>query len=99
MLRPDFYVKGSDYIDAGKDVTGGISHEQEAVEAGGGKIVFTEDVTFSSSNLLNRHFPNFPKEVSAYVEGFSARHSIEEVLRYLKAAKDLKVLLVGETII
>ena len=99
MLRPDFYVKGSDYIDAGKDVTGGISHEQEAVEAGGGKIIFTEDITFSSSNLLNRHFPNFPKEVSAYVEGFSARHSIDEVLRYLKAAKDLKVLLVGETII
>jgi rfaE bifunctional protein nucleotidyltransferase chain/domain len=99
MLRPDFYVKGSDYIEAGKDISGGIVHEQEAVEAGGGKIVFTEDITFSSSNLLNRHFPNFPKEVSEYLAAFSVRHPTEEVLRYLKGAKDLKVLLVGETII
>jgi rfaE bifunctional protein kinase chain/domain/rfaE bifunctional protein nucleotidyltransferase chain/domain len=99
MLRPDFYVKGSDYIDAGKDLTGEIGHEQEAVEAGGGKIVFTEDITFSSSNLLNRHFPNFPKEVSEYLAAFSVRHPTEQVLQYLKGAKDLKVLLVGETII
>ena len=99
MLRPDFYVKGSDYIDSGKDISGGIVQEQEAVEAGGGKIVFTEDITFSSSNLLNRHFPNFPKEVSEYLAGFSVRHPTDEVLRYLKGAEGLKVLLVGETII
>jgi rfaE bifunctional protein nucleotidyltransferase chain/domain len=99
LLRPDFYVKGSDYIEAGKDISGGIVHEQEAVEAGGGKIVFTEDITFSSSNLLNRHFPSFPKEVSEYLAAFSVRHPTDEVLRYLKGAKDLKVLLVGETII
>jgi rfaE bifunctional protein nucleotidyltransferase chain/domain len=99
LLRPDFYVKGSDYIEAGKDISGGIVHEQEAVEAGGGKIVFTEDITFSSSNLLNRHFPSFPKEVSEYLAAFSVRHPTDEVLGYLKGAKDLKILLVGETII
>jgi rfaE bifunctional protein nucleotidyltransferase chain/domain len=99
LLRPDFYVKGSDYIDAAKDISGGIIEEQEAVEAGGGKIVFTEDITFSSSNLLNRHFPSFPKEVSEYLAAFSVRHPTDEVLSYLKSAKDLKVLLVGETII
>jgi len=99
ILRPNFYVKGSDYIDAGKDISGGIVQEQEAVEEGGGKIVFTEDITFSSSNLLNRHFPSFPKEVSEYLASFSVRHPTDKVLDYLKGAKDLKVLLVGETII
>lgn len=99
LLRPDFYVKGSDYIDATKDISGGIVEEQEAVEGGGGKIVFTEDITFSSSNLLNRHFPTFSKEVSEYLAAFSVRHPTDDVLRYLKGAKDLKVLLVGETII
>ena len=99
ILKPNFYVKGSDYSEAAKDVTGGIIAEQEAVEAAGGRIVFTDDITFSSSNLINRHSSNVPKEVSAYVHGFSARHSIDEVLRYLQGAKDLKVLLVGETII
>jgi rfaE bifunctional protein nucleotidyltransferase chain/domain len=99
LLRPNFYVKGSDYIEATKDISGGIVHEQEAVEAGGGKIVFTEDITFSSSNLLNRHFPTFPKATSEYLAAFSVRHPTEEVLSFLKRAKDLKILLVGETII
>jgi rfaE bifunctional protein nucleotidyltransferase chain/domain len=99
MLRPDFYVKGSDYMEAGKDISGGIVQEQEAVEAGGGKIIFTEDITFSSSNLLNRHFPVFPKEVSEYLAAFGVRHPTDEVLGYLKGARDLKILLVGETII
>src|SRR6476659_10115811 len=99
MLRPDFYVKGSDYIEANKDISGGIVHEQEAVEAGGGKIVFTEDITFSSSNLLNRHFPTFPKATSEYLAAFSVRHPTAEVLSFLNGAKDLKILLVGETII
>lgn len=99
MLRPDFYVKGSDYIEAGKDISGGIVQEQAAVEAGGGKIIFTENITFSSSNLLNRHFPSFPKEVSEYLAAFGVRHPTDEVLRYLQGAKDLRVLLVGETII
>lgn len=99
LLRPDFYVKGSDYIEAGKDISGGIVHEQDAVEAGGGKIVFTEDITFSSSNLLNRHFPTFPKETSEYLAAFSVRHPTDDVLSFLKGAKDLKVLLVGEAII
>lgn len=99
LLRPDFYVKGSDYVEAGKDISGGIVQEQEAVEAGGGKIVFTEDITFSSSNLLNRHFPTFPKEVSDYLAAFAVRHPTDKVFSFLNGAKDLKILLVGETII
>jgi len=99
LLKPDFYVKGPDYREAAKDITGGIIIEQEAVEAAGGKIVFTEDVTFSSSNLINRHFPTLPEEVSAYVKRFAGRHSIKRVLDYLKGAQDLKVLLLGEAIV
>jgi rfaE bifunctional protein kinase chain/domain/rfaE bifunctional protein nucleotidyltransferase chain/domain len=99
LLKPDFYVKGSDYREAAKDVTGGIIHEQNAVESGGGKIVFTDDITFSSSNLINRHFASQPKEVSEYLTSFTTRHPVDEVIGFLRAAKDLKVLLVGEAII
>jgi len=99
LLKPDFYVKGSDYREATKDVTGGIVGEREAVERVGGHLVFTEDITFSSSNLINRHFSSFSKEITAFLASFAARHPIDEVLAYLKTAKDLKVLLVGEAII
>jgi rfaE bifunctional protein nucleotidyltransferase chain/domain len=99
VLKPDFYAKGSEYRDADKDVTGGIAREREAVEAAGGRLVFTDDITFSSSSLINRHFPVQPDHVNDYVARFVARHSIDEITRFCQAAGKLNVLLVGEAII
>ena len=99
LLKPDFYVKGPDYKDPEKDVTGGISAEEEAIISVGGQLIITEDISFSSSHLINRHLPVFSKAVKDYLEGFSSRYSAGDVLSYLEKAKTMKVLVVGETII
>jgi rfaE bifunctional protein kinase chain/domain/rfaE bifunctional protein nucleotidyltransferase chain/domain len=99
LLRPDFYVKGSEYGDAEKDHSGGIKLEEEAVRSVGGELVFTEDITFSSSNLINRHMSGFSREVSDYLIDFSNRHQIDNILNYLDGARVLKVLVIGEAII
>ena len=99
LLKPDFYVKGSDYRKAEDDRTGGIGPEQAAVEAGGGQLVFTDEIVFSSSSLLNRHFSAFPEEVQGYLEGFAGRYSANDVIGWLDAARKLKVLVVGEAIV
>ena len=98
-LRPNFYVKGSEYRNAGDDITGGITREREAVEAVGGQLVFTDDITFSSSNLLNRALPVFSKETHEYLRDLGTRHPAGRVQSYLKNAQSLRVLVVGETII
>lgn len=98
-LQPSVYVKGSDYKDAESDRTGKISAEEEAVESGGGRLAFTEDITYSSSNLINHHIASAPKEVSEYVTAFSSRYGTSDVLKYLDNSKGLKVLVIGETII
>jgi rfaE bifunctional protein nucleotidyltransferase chain/domain len=54
-LRPDVYVKGTEYADPAQDLTNKIVAEIQSVEAIGGRVVFTEDVTFSSSTLINRY--------------------------------------------
>lgn len=99
FLRPDVYVKGSDYKEADKDLTGGITLEEGAVNSFGGKLVFTEDIVFSSSSLINRHMPIFPKEVNDYLAHFSSRYGPDDILAYLERARELKVLVVGEAII
>lgn len=99
LLRPDIYVKGPDYKNAEKDRTGGIAMEEDAIKSVGGKLALTEDITFSSSTLINRHLPVFSKEVSDYLAGFSAKYCIDDVLQYLENTKSLKVLVVGEAII
>jgi rfaE bifunctional protein nucleotidyltransferase chain/domain len=99
LLRPDVYAKGPDYRDSGADITGKIIEEADAVSAIGGRVAFTDDIVFSSSNLVNRYLPVYSKEVREYLSGFSQRHRSDEVLGYLEGAKMLKVLLVGEAII
>ncbi|OGW83852.1 MAG: hypothetical protein A2Z83_07685 [Omnitrophica bacterium GWA2_52_8] len=98
-IKPDFYVKGPDFKNKSKDYTGGILEEEEAVKAVGGEIVFTEDITFSSTNLLNRHFNMFPKEVEGFLNDFRSRFSSADIFNFLDGAGDLKVLVVGEAII
>lgn len=99
LLRPDFYVKGSEYQAEEKDWTGGIITEREAIDSVGGQLAFTDDITFSASTLVNRYLPVFPPEVSEYLRNFSGKYSGEDVLGYMERARSLKVLVIGETII
>ena len=52
-IKPDFYCKGQDYKNLNDDITGEIKNEIREVKKNGGKIVFTNDITFSSSSILN----------------------------------------------
>ena len=54
-IKPHAYVKGPDYKKMEDDITGKIYDEKNEVEVHGGKIVFTDDVTFSSTSLLNEN--------------------------------------------
>ena len=99
LLKPDIYAKGTDYKDAQKDYTGKIIDEEAAIKSVGGNIAFTEDIMFSSSSLINKYLPVFPKEVREHLSRFSEQYSVDDVLKYLRNAQSLNVLVVGETII
>ncbi len=98
-IRPDFYVKGIEYQESEKDVTGKISEEEEAVKSVGGQLSFTKDIVFSSSTLLNRFFSPFSPEVVSYLEQFRAKYNINDILKYFDHSQKLKVLLIGEAVI
>jgi rfaE bifunctional protein nucleotidyltransferase chain/domain len=98
-VRPSVYVKGSDYADVKNDLTGKIAEERRAVEQMGGRIHFTTEIAFSSSNLLNLHFDVYPEEAQGFLRDFRQRHSADEVIGLLKDLQRLRVLVVGETII
>lgn len=98
-VRPSVYVKGADYVDAEKDVTGKIVDEQRAVEAHGGRIQFTDDITFSSSELINRHMGVFAPEVRAYLDQIREAPGLDALIDLVDRAADLKVLMIGEVIL
>lgn len=98
LLRPHVFAKGSEFRGL-NDTLGHVSKEEEAVRAVGGEMAFTDDLTFSSSALINQYLSQFPDQVRQYLDDFARRYTADEVLRPLRAAADLRVLVVGETII
>lgn len=98
-IQPNVYVKGSEYRSHGNDVTGNISREQEAVEAYGGEVFYTDEITFSSSSLLNEHFGVFSPETKSFLERFREKWPESEIHRMLGSLEDLNVLVVGDAII
>ncbi len=98
-VRPDIYAKGPDYKAKDKDVTGKILEEEEAIKAVGGRLFFTDDITFSSSKLINDYLDAYPARTVKYLKAISKRYSIDYIIKSLEALKKLKVLVIGDTII
>lgn len=98
-IKPSVYVKGSDYQNAEEDVTGGIVEERATVERFGGHVVYTDEITFSSSNLINRHLATFDPTLDEFLESHRSKNTLEVLLESIDRIKDCRVLLVGDTII
>ncbi len=98
-VKPHLYAKGLEYADHSKDVTGKISAEASAVEENGGHIVYTDDLVFSSSVLLNRYFDSMTPEAKSFVESLKKDFPLNEILEKIEQFKQLKVLVVGDAII
>jgi len=99
LLRPNIYVKGSEFKNTSSDMTGKIAREEQVIREIGATLAFTEDIVFSSSNLINRFFSNFPEEVNEYLNVFRERYSLEEILDILDKMASINVLVIGDTIL
>ncbi len=98
-IRPDVYVKGSDYENPEDDVTGMIVRERDAVEKHGGKIVFTNDITFSSSELINKYLGVYDPPLQDYLDKLRGMDTAKKIEELIERVSDYKVLVVGDSII
>ena len=98
-IRPQVYAKGKDYADPSADVTRKILDEESAVKGVGGEIRFTTTEIYSSSSLANRFFSAYPQRTQEYLAEFKKRHSADKVIGALEKLADLRVLVVGESIL
>jgi len=98
-IKPDIYFKGPDYKDHKDDVTGMIREESRAIESVGGQIIYSTEITFSSSSILNRYTDLYSEEQKSFISSIRQEISPADVKTVLDDLKDLKVLVIGETII
>lgn len=98
-LKPDFYVKGPDYKNMHDDVSGAIYQEEAAVQNHGGKLVFTEDETLSSSKLLNLYFNHWNEEQQKIIHEVKEAGGVSVIEKVIEEVSEEIVLVVGEAIV
>jgi len=99
IVKPDVYVKGVEYKAKDQDVTGKIYEEDDAIKSVGGRLAFTDDVTFSSSSIINSYLDTYPSRTVKYLKAIGKRYPINTITKSLQALNKLKVLVIGDTII
>ncbi len=96
LLKPDVYAKGAEFRDR---KTPELCEEEQAAAAVGARVEFIEELTSSSSHLINKYLSPFDEATERYLREFRARHTAADVIGWLDRARQLKVLVVGEAII
>src|SRR5579872_4401465 len=98
-IRPSIYIKGQDYQNPEGDITGKITLERDSVEAHGGRIHFTDEVMFSSTELINRHLNIFEPHIREHLDALRQNGGLGELCDLIESVADYRVLLVGDAII
>lgn len=99
LLKPDFYVRGADFKNRPQDPTGNSQKEEQAILEVGGKLVYTDDMHFSSTDLINRYLNTISDEVEDYLKVFRKRYSKDDLMQTLDKMSNLKALVIGDTIL
>ncbi|MBQ8945548.1 MAG: adenylyltransferase/cytidyltransferase family protein [Lachnospiraceae bacterium] len=99
VVKPDLYVKGSEYARDEDDITGNISKERAWVEKYGGRLVFTGGPVFSSTKLINNALGGLSDEILLYVKSFKEKYNFEDIQRIVQTMSNLRILVIGEVII
>ena len=98
-IKPDIYCKGPDYKNYTDDITGKIDEEGQAIRTIGGEIRFTDDITFSSSSLLNEFGDVYDNSQKSFIQKMFKNQNYDKIISQIDELKNLKVLIIGETII
>lgn len=99
MLKPDFYVKGSDYKAREQDTTGGILEEEDAVIRNGGQLRFTNDPLKSSTKIINHYLGVWDTERKEALDRIRENFDVSAIINSIDQLHDTRVLVIGEPII
>ena len=99
LIKPSFYVKGPDYKDNSSDKTKKIYLEKKLVEKYKGKIFYTNDKKYSSSNIINnKNLVNFNSKQEDFIKKINNKFSYKDIEKKIRNFKKINTLLIGELI-
>ena len=99
LIKPNIYCKGKDYKNFKDDITGEIKNEIKEVKKYKGRILFTEEITFSSSRLINRSTDFYSAKQKKIIKKINKSTDFKNIKEIIDNFNKLKILVIGETII
>lgn len=107
LLKPDYYVKGKEVIDNAKvdaievenSKVSNLKAEEDAVLSVGGKIHLTDEITFSSTRLINQITDSIPNDAKVYLSNFKKEVNSDDIINTISSLRDIKVLVIGDAIL
>ena len=98
-LKPNFYCKGPDYKNYKNDTTGAILDEIKMTKKFGGRVVYTKDITFSSSKVINSFADVYSIKQKKVFNKIKEKYNFSKIKHLVERLKNIKVLVIGEIII
>ncbi len=107
LLKPNLYVKGKevlenkdvDKINQGKKEPSNLDLEEEVVKSVGGRLHLTDQISFSSSRIINQISSEISDESREFLDKIKQTSSVKEILDILDSLKNIKVLIIGDSIL
>ena len=98
-IKPNVYFKGIEYKNHENDLTGKIKIEENAVKNHGGILRYSDDIVFSSSNLINNYINPTDDKIKKSINEFREKGGMNYFNKLLDEVKKIKILIIGEAII
>ena len=99
IIKPNIYCKGKDYKNFKDDITGEIKNELKELKKIKGKVLFTEEMTFSSSRLINTSTDFYTPLQKKIIKKIKENNNFKTIKKNIENLKKIKILVIGETII
>jgi len=105
IIKPDVYAKGKEVldnkgVDRVEDVgMSKLEAEKKVLEENGGRLHLTDEVTFSSSRIINQITSSISDEAKEFLGNLRQNFGKEKILETLESLKNIKVLIMGDSIL
>lgn len=98
-LKPDVFAQGLDGDEKDKVLRETLNRGGDRFKELGVDHIVIKEVDFSSTQQINRYLSNFSEDTREYLRNFKQRFSIADIVKVLERMRDLKVLVIGDTIL
>ena len=99
QLKPYIYVHGHDAASHTVLASDAANAVEAAAHAVGSHVQRTNEIQFSSSELLNSFLPVYPPHVHEYLRGLGRAYTLDDLVKMVDSLKNLRVMVVGEAIL